>query len=170
MMPSSKRTRHENRREIAIDEGRARMNRHTKQALTALALTLAFGVAEARDEGSHGKSCSEATLRGLYVFSTTGFNIVAGVAQPKAINEQIRFNGDGTLTAPVATSSVNGNVNRSTNVPGTYSLDANCTGSLSFIPGPSFDVIADPRGTAVYMIQTAPGTPVMQGVAERVSH
>ena len=146
------------------------MNRHTKQALTALALTLAFGVADARVEGVHGKSCSETTLRGLYVFGTTGFNIVAGVAQPKAINEQIRFNGDGTLSAPVATSSVNGTVNRSTNVPGTYSLEANCTGSLSFIPGPSFDVIADPRGTAVYMIQTAPGTPVMQGVAERVSN
>jgi hypothetical protein len=143
------------------------MNTHTKQALAAATLALAFGVAHADD--NHGRSCSDATLRGLYVFSTTGFNVVAGVAQPKAINEQIRFNGDGTLIVPVATSSVNGNVNRSTDVPGTYSLGANCAGSLSFIPGPSFDVIADPRGTALYMIQTAPGTPVMQGVAERVS-
>ncbi|HKU86934.1 MAG TPA: hypothetical protein VJV77_11420 [Casimicrobiaceae bacterium] len=143
------------------------MNKHTKQALAAVTFALAFGVAHA--DNDHGRACSDATLRGLYVFSTTGFNIVGGIAQPKAINEQIRFNGDGTLTAPVATSSVNGNVNRSTDVPGTYVLASNCAGSLSFIPGPSFDVIADPRGTAVYMIQTAPGTPVMQGVAERVS-
>jgi hypothetical protein len=156
--------------EIAVDEGRARMNTYTKQALTAVALTLAFGVAQARDDAVRGKSCSEATLRGLYVFSTTGFNIVAGVAQPKAINEQIRFNGDGTLTAPVATAVINGAVNRSSDVPGSYAVDANCAGSLSFTPGPSFDLIVDPRGTAVYMIQTAPGSPVMQGVAERVSH
>lgn len=146
------------------------MNRHTKRSLTMAALALAtIGVAHANDDRDDGRSCSDRTLRGLYVFSTSGFNMVAGVAVPKAINEQIRFNGDGTLVAPVATSSVNGNVNRSTDAPGTYSLGANCTGSLSFNPGPSFDVIADPRGTAVYMIQTAPGSPVMQGVAERVS-
>ena len=42
--------------------------------------------------------------------------------------------------------------------------------AAELLSGPSFDVIADPRGTAVYMIQTAPGTPVMQGVAERVSN
>ena len=145
------------------------MNRQTKFSLAMAALTLAMiGVAHAEDDAEGGRSCSDATLRGLYVFSTTGFNIVAGVAQPKAINEQIRFNGDGTLTAPVATVSINGNVMRSSDTPGTYSLASNCTGSLSFTPGPSFDVIADPRGTAVYMIQTAPGTPVMQGVAERV--
>ena len=145
------------------------MSRYSKQALAAVTLAFAFGVAQA-DDGSHdGKSCSEATLRGLYVFSTSGFNVVAGVAQPKAINEQIRFNGDGTLVAPVATASINGNVNRSTDVPGSYTLASNCSGSLSFTPGPSFDLIADPRGTSVYMIQTAPGSPVMQGVAERVS-
>ena len=143
------------------------MNTHTKQAVLAATLALALGVAHA--DNDHGRSCSDATLRGLYVFSTAGFNIVGGIAQPKAINEQIRFNGDGTLTAPVATASVNGNVFRSTDTPGTYALASNCAGSLSFIPGPSFDVIADPRGTAVYMIQTAPGSPVMQGVAERVT-
>ena len=146
------------------------MNRQTKFSLTMAALTLAMiGVAHAEDDVDGGKSCSDSTLRGLYVFSTTGFNIVAGVAQPKAINEQIRFNGDGTLTAPVATASVNGNVFRSSGVSGSYAVASNCAGSLSFTGGPSFDILADPRGTAVYMIQTAPGSPVMQGVAERVS-
>ena len=103
------------------------------------------------------------------IASVSLLNVIGGTAQPKAINEQIRFNGDGTLTAPVATASINGNVTRSSDTPGSYSLASNCAGSLSFSPGPSFDLIADPRGTAVYMIQTAPGTPVMQGVAERVA-
>jgi hypothetical protein len=33
-------------------------------------------------------------------FNGSGYNIVAGVAVPKAVVEFIRFNGDGTLTVP----------------------------------------------------------------------
>ena len=42
-----------------------------------------------------GKACTVQTLRGSYLFAASGFNIVAGVAQPKAIVEGIDFNGDG---------------------------------------------------------------------------
>ena len=42
------------------------------------------------------------------MFSASGFNIVAGVAQPKAIIEVIEFNGDGTLSVGAVTLSVNG--------------------------------------------------------------
>ena len=50
--------------------------------------------------------CSFKTLmlHGSYVFAATGYNIVSGVAQPKAIVEVINFNGDGTLSVPAATS------------------------------------------------------------------
>ena len=55
-------------------------------------------------------NCTVNTLRGLYVFSATGFIIPAAPAsaQPKAIVEFIRFNGDGTLDVPGATRSLNG--------------------------------------------------------------
>ena len=56
--------------------------------------------------------CGVNTLRGTYVFAATGFNIVAGVAQPKAIVEVIEFNGDGTLSVPAATLSANGMIVR----------------------------------------------------------
>jgi hypothetical protein len=67
------------------------------------------GLARA-DERNDG--CSMRTLKGTYVFSASGFNIVAGVAQPKAIVEVIRFNGDGTLSVPAATLSANGAIIR----------------------------------------------------------
>jgi hypothetical protein len=52
--------------------------------------------------------CRLHTLRGSYVFAATGYDIVGGVAQPKAIVEAIDFHGDGTLSVPAVTVSVNG--------------------------------------------------------------
>ena len=91
------------------------------------------GVVHANGNDDHARGCSDATLRGLYVFNAYGFNIVAGVAQPKAIVEFIRFNGDGTLTVPAATASINGVIIRSApDGPGSYSA---CTGRSRSPPG-----------------------------------
>jgi hypothetical protein len=75
------------------------------------------GIARAGDDDN---GCSDSTLRGLYVFSASGFNILTGgVVQPKAIVELIRFNGDGTLVVPAATVSINGTITQSpANGPG----------------------------------------------------
>ena len=82
--------------------------------------------------------CGEHTLRGSYVFTASGWNIVGGVAQPKAIVEGINFNGDGTLVSPYATVSINGTILHSSGSLGTYTVNADCTGTLSFTGGPSF--------------------------------
>lgn len=152
------------------------MKKHTKQAVVAAAIALAVsGVAQANDNDDDNKGCSNTTLRGLYAFNASGFNIVAGVAQPKAIVELIRFNGDGSLTVPAATVSIFGVISRSpANGPGTYAVGADCTGSLAFgPPGPTFDLFVVHRGLEIYMIQTGPtsplSSPVMQGTAERLS-
>src|SRR5438309_8060223 len=145
------------------------MKEHVKHAMVAAAMAFAVsGVAQANEDNDEHKECSNATLKGLYVFSATGFNIVGGVAQPKAIVEVIRFNGDGTLTVPAATVSINGVVTRSpANGPGTYAVSTDCTGSLAFgPPGPTFDVFVTPGGSEVNMIQTGPGLPVFQGTVE----
>jgi hypothetical protein len=117
--------------------------------------------ADERDKG-----CTLRTLRGTYVFSATGFNIVAGVAQPKAIVEVIHFNGDGTLSVPAATLSLNGVIVRS--LPGgfgTYTIEEDCTGTIAF-NGPTFDAFISRDGDTISMIQTNPGT-VFQGTAAR---
>jgi hypothetical protein len=114
-------------------------------------------------------SCRPDKLDGLYVFSATGYTIVSGVAQPKAIVELIRFNGDGTLTVPGATRSLNGVI---AEIPpggtGTYVLAPDCRGSLVFNGGPSFDIFASPRGEDLWIIQTNANN-VLQGNVTRVS-
>ena len=147
-------------------------------------LIVAFGAATAavvQAQGNpHGGTCSEATLDGQYVFSASGFSIVAGVAQPRAVVEFIRFNGDGTLSVPASTVSINGAIFRGggPGQAGTYSVASNCTGSLAFgPPGPTFDLYVAPGGSQVHMMFTGGPVPVLgvvpgvlQGIAERVSH
>jgi hypothetical protein len=150
------------------------MKQYIRKFVVTAAMVLAVsGVAQAKDNGDDGKPCSDPTLHGLYVFNPSGYDIVGGVAQPKAILELISFNGDGTLTVPAATASINGTIFRSPpNGPGTYTVGPDCTGSLACgPPGPTFpfDLFVAFKGSAVYMIQTGPGSPVMQGTAERVS-
>jgi len=136
----------------------------TWQVFICAALVLgASGLARAGDR-DHG--CTLRTLQGTYVFSATGFNIVAGVAQPKAIVEVIRFNGDGTLSVPAATLSANGVIIRS--LPdgfGTYTIEGDCTGTIAF-NGPTFDTFISRDGDTLLMIQTNPNT-VFQGKATR---
>jgi hypothetical protein len=112
--------------------------------------------------------CTLKTLRGTYVFAATGHNIAATGPQPKAIVEVIEFNGDGTLSVPGATRSVNGVVGRS--LPGGtggYTVDAGCSGTITFDGGPAFDVFFSPEGGKLWMIQTNPNT-VFQGTATRL--
>ena len=131
-------------------------------ATTALGLS---GVALADND------CTLKTLRGSYVFAAKGYNIYSagGIAQPKAIIEVINFNGDGTLSVPAATRSVNGVVARTPpGGTGSYTVDAACTGTITFA-GPLFDIFISPNGEKLWMIQTNPDT-VFQGTATRVGN
>src|SRR5947208_4569619 len=92
-----------------------------------VAVVTALGMAgTARAEGPapiNADTCSVQTLRGSYLFATQGFNISACVAVPKAIVEGIDFNGDGTLSSPFATVSVNGTIIRSSGGSGSYTVN-----------------------------------------------
>jgi hypothetical protein len=122
--------------------------------------------------------CTLQTLDGLYVFSATGFSIpTPTTSAPKAIVELIRFNGDGTLSVPGVTVSVNGNIPP---VPpgetGTYAVadvlpgQEACSGTLLFGPQgvPTFNLVFAHNARTIYMIQTNPGN-VFQGTATRLS-
>ena len=113
------------------------------------------------------RTCSERTLRGSYVFSASGFNIVGGVQQPKAIVEVIVFHGDGTLEVPAATVSLNGVIVRSSQSVGTYTVEDNCLGTITF-NGPTYDMFLSRDGDDISMIQTNTNT-VFQGLATRAS-
>jgi hypothetical protein len=133
-----------------------------------LATAVAFGasgVAVAGDENG----CTSKTLHGRYVFAARGFTIVAGVPQPKAIVEVIDFDGDGAVSVPRATVSLNGTILRlSPGANGAYTIDDACTGTIEFSDslGTTFDIVASPRGDEIWMIQVNPNS-VFQGTATR---
>lgn len=112
--------------------------------------------------------CNVDTLRGTYVFAASGFNIVAGVAQPKAIVEVVEFNGDGTLSVPAATVSLNGAIRRSPPGLGSYTVKDDCAGSITFTGGPAFDIFVSRNAETIWMIQNNADS-VFQGMATRAS-
>ena len=138
-----------------------------KTVMTSLIATvMAFGISET----THAQTCRKQTLKGSYLFTAHGWNIVSGVAVPKAIVEGIDFNGDGTLVSPFATVSINGTTIHSGNTPGTYTVEADGRGTLTFTGGASFDIFVEAGGKQLWMIQTGPAAApaVFEGTATRV--
>jgi hypothetical protein len=113
-------------------------------------------------------TCSSRTLRGVYHFHASGYNIVNGAALPKAIIETIVLDGRGGVVTPLVALSINGTiVQPPQGSPGVYTVEADCTGTLTFADGPMFRLQIRPGGRTLNMLQTNPNT-VMQGSAERV--
>jgi hypothetical protein len=143
-------------------------------AVSLVAVAMAFGLSGTSQAAPPAQSCGAQTLRGSYLFAAHGWNIVGGVAQPKAIVEGIDFDGDGTLVSPFATVSLNGTILHFSGGSGSYTVNPDCTGTLTF-PGQgiSFDIFVEPGdGKQVWMIQTGPavpGPPVFEGTATKVS-
>jgi len=114
-------------------------------------------------------SCSNATLTGRY--ATRGDGFVPGGPPPApfvpfATVSMMTFDGYGHLSNDVTTST-NGAINSSVN-PGTYTVDADCTGSMTItIPAPPFQltfnlVIAD-SGEEFNLIATTPSVVTVGG-------
>ena len=138
-------------------------------ALVSLVAAMALGTSGTARAALGPQPCGLYTLRGSYLFATHGWNIVSGVAVPKAIVEGIDFNGDGTLVSPFATVSINGTIIHSSGTLGTYTVNTDCTGTLSFTGGASFDIFVEPNGKQLWMIQTAgPAPAVFEGAVTRV--
>jgi len=149
---------------------------------TVMVILLALTVGTPAFAHDHG--CSLSALHGLYVFSATGFVTPSGVAAvPKAIVELIRFNGDGTVTTPAVTLTVDSQapLALSPGAPGTYTVadlaprDAACLGTLTFSGGNTFNLVfphdGEPR---IWLIQTNPNPGnvgnVLQGAAVKIAH
>ncbi len=138
----------------------------------SVALTLAAGLAlPSLARAGDGDECSAKTLRGEYRFHASGFNIVNGAALPKAIIETLVFDGDGNVSTPAVSVSINGTILQPPQgASGIYSVDPDCTGTLTFADaaGTRFDLQIHPNGKAMNLLQTNPNS-VMQGAAERVA-
>lgn len=124
----------------------------------------------AQDGNADPQQCSLRTLNGSYVLAASGFVIVAGVAQPKALIEQIDFNGEGSAVSPHAAVAVNGNpLAFSTGGAASYGFDdGSCSGTITFANGPTHKVYMAPDGDKGWTLLMAPPSNVFQGTLTRV--
>jgi hypothetical protein len=113
--------------------------------------TVEFGYA---DESEHEKTCSAATLKGRYLFATTG-TLTAGVFARAGYRI---FYGDLTGTIK-ATTTVNGVITAADAVSDlTYTVNKDCTGTLIVVSvGAKAEIFVSPDGAEMVVIQTNTG-------------
>jgi hypothetical protein len=107
--------------------------------------------------------CSVATLNGNYAFSQPGWGSLHGQGQG---NQLPFFNVgvvafDGTGTVSVSFTNVQSGVVSTETDAGTYTVNPDCTGSLSFTTGPgagaTFNMVIIGRGAELFGINTSAG-------------
>ena len=133
--------------------------------ITVGLLTVKQGYAE---EKEHEPTCTQKTLKGTYQFAATGYSIVDSVPQPIAIVEVIDANRDGTLNVPAVTLSANGTILRFADVGGSYTVNEDCTGTITFVTDVHLDIFIAPHGKEFDLIQTDANS-VLAAVAIKVS-
>ena len=108
-----------------------------------------------------------AVMTGTYV--TSGSGTITGVG-PLASVGLVVYNGDGTGTLLSGTNVINGSSSTLANIPATFTVNSDCTGSKTIGTGASavhFNFVISPDGSTITWIVTDPGV-TMLGVATRL--
>jgi hypothetical protein len=122
----------------------------------AAALLTSVGAGYAKDENASRAKCSKATLKGTYLFAFNGVEIKGNSDQrPFAIAGYDVFDGNGEVKG-VASGNFNGEVFRKDPFTGTYTVKANCTGTVAYRDGPQIDVFIAPDGSKFAFVRTDP--------------
>ena len=119
-------------------------------------------------------TCSEATLHGTYLFAYDGVEIKENNHDhaPFAVAGYEVYDGKGKVKA-VSSSSTGGEISRNDSTSGTYTVNEDCTGTVSYTDGTHYDQFIAPDGSLFTFVQTDPGVVASgfepQGTAKRVS-
>jgi hypothetical protein len=166
---------------IIGDTRRTGMNRRRLWAAGVVLLLLVVGAGVvlagragyAEDNGDNGDEnagakCSEATLHGTYLFAHDGVDISGNDQAPFANAGYDVFDGNGKVDT-VFSSNANGHISRKVHESGTYTVKADCTGTV----GGAFDLFIAPDGSMFTFVQIKPKSNVtsgfeLQGTAKRV--
>ena len=109
--------------------------------------------------------CSVSALRGSYIWAWDGYANFGGTLVPKAVMQGLRFNGDGTTYNTFGTVNVGGTIIiDATGGVGTYTVAADCTGTLSITGGPSFNMYVGPGAQQLWITQIAGGAGSASGL------
>ena len=132
-----------------------------------LAIGTGYAEDENEDENVSGVKCSKASLHGRYLFAFDGVEIMGNNDQaPFAIAGYAVFDGNGKEKG-VASSNFNGEVSRREPVSGTYTVKADCTGTLTFADDSQIDLFIAPDGSMFTFVQTKPSELVGSGFQPR---
>ena len=127
-------------------------------ALGCLVATLTLGTSAPARAGADGPACSVNMLNGLYIWTFDGYTRLGGNLLPKAAMRGLQFNGDGTTYNTFGTVNIGGTlIIDATGGVGTYTVVADCTGTLSITGGPSFNMFIGPGGKEIWLTQTNVG-------------
>ena len=121
-----------------------------------VAAAMAFGMSGTVRAGADNAAqvCSEHTLRGLYIWTFDGYANLGPNLVPKAVMQGIRFNGDGTTINTFGTVNIGGTIIiDATGGVGTYTVAADCTGTLAITGGPSFNMYVGPGAQTLWITQ-----------------
>jgi hypothetical protein len=125
----------------------------------AAALLTSVGAGHAKDEDDSSRAkCSKATLKGTYLFAQNGVEIKGNEQRPFAIAGYDVFDGNGEIKG-VSSGNFNGEVFRNDRFTGTYSVKANCTGTVTFRGGGAAtqgDMFIAPDGSTFAFVRTDP--------------
>jgi hypothetical protein len=128
-------------------------------ASVCLVAAMAQGTSVTARSAPDARVCSVGTLRGLYLWTFDGYQNVGGSLLPKAVMQGTRFNGDGTTYNEFGTVNIGGFIIiDATGGVGTYTVAADCTGTLSITDGPSFNIYVGPGGQQIWTTQIGGGT------------
>jgi hypothetical protein len=132
----------------------------------AIAAVAAVGTGFAEAENAAGAKCSKATLHGTYLFAQDGVVISGKDQGPFAIAGKDMYNGNGKVKA-VVSANFNGDVVRQAVFTGTYTVKANCTGTVTYGPTEVLDVFVAPDGSMFTFVQIKPHQQVTSGIELR---
>jgi hypothetical protein len=128
--------------------------------LVAIAGLSFSGTLAASNDDARVRGCTLATLKGQYLFADAGTLLPPSVPQPtlSAYAGFHVFNGDGTGT-DIITGRFDGQITLENVVaPISYSVNADCTGSLTVLGGPTFSLFIATDGESIATIATDPGS------------
>jgi hypothetical protein len=128
-------------------------------ALASLIATVPLGTSATAAPAPGAPVCNGVRmLRGLYIWTFDGYQYFGGNPVAKALMQGIQFNGDGTFILPFATVNVGGTVGDSSGTVGTYTVAADCTGTISVAGGfARFNMYVGPGAQQLWITQTTGG-------------
>jgi len=140
-------------------------------AMIGLGATFPGGALPKVHAQEEAQGCSAATLKGTYALTFSGFFTTGPV--PAAINAFIpvaggglvTFDGNGNLSASETVSL--GGLITPVNIPGTYTVNSDCTGTFITTPNAHLNLVILRNGREIQAVNTVPGNVILDNFVKQ---